>query len=107
MTPSFRVSQYCVVGVALVEEAVSFTTAVDEKPVDVTEHSNFAFSFGIGALAVGDASAIHRARECMNRSSSSLWNLTARPGPAGVSRPSRTALHKVTELTFVYRAASS
>jgi hypothetical protein len=43
----------------------------------------------------------------MKRSNSPLWNLTARPGPADLRRPSRTALHKVTELTLVYCAASS
>jgi hypothetical protein len=43
----------------------------------------------------------------MNRSSSCLWNLTALPGPAGFSRSSRTARHKVTELILVYFAASS
>jgi hypothetical protein len=48
-----------------------------------------------------------RPRDHMNRSSSSLWNRTARPGPAGLRRPSRTALHKVTGLTLVYCAASS
>src|SRR5215212_2642077 len=103
--PDLIRSPFRVFGAALVEKAASSTLAVDEETVDVCERSYFTFSCGVGALGVDDVRILHRPRESMNRSNSSLWNLTARPGPAGLRCPSRTALHNVTGLTFVYRAA--
>ena len=81
LKPSFRV-----VGAVLVEEAASF---LEYEPVDITERSYLTFRCGAKALHVDDVRTIHRPRECINRSSSFLWNLTARPGPVGLRRPSR------------------
>jgi hypothetical protein len=94
-------------GAALVEEAASFACTFDDESVDSRHRGDLRLGHGVVSCSVDDARVIHRPRECMNRSSSSLWNLTARPGPAGLRWPFRTALHRVTELTFVYRAASS
>jgi hypothetical protein len=107
MTPSFRVSQYRVVGVTLVEEAASFFCTLEDESVDSSEGANLGFWRGVVPNSIADVRTTHWPRERINRSSSSLWNLTARPGPAGLRRPSRTALQRVTELKFVYCAALS
>src|SRR3712207_3629483 len=95
-----------VFGAALVGDTVPLF-CIEDNSIDGRERGDLCLGRAIGPLGVGDARTIHRPLERMNRSSSSLWNLTARPGPAGVSRPSRTALHKVTGLILVYCAASS
>ena len=82
--------------------------AIEDEAVDSGERVQLGLRSGVGSGPIDDAGTIHRPREYMNRSSSSLWNLTARPCPAVLRRPSRTARHRVTAaLTFVYCAASS
>lgn len=93
-------------GAALVEETASFACTFDDESVDSRHRGDLRLGRGVVPCSVDDARITHRPRECINRSSSSLLNLTARPGPTGLRRPSRTALHKVTPLRFVYCAAS-